>query len=386
MKKIIIVNNNLNIGGIQISLINLLKELNALYDVTLLLFHADKQDMDKLPENIKVMIISSPFMYFGMSSDDVAKSFSLFIGRSFWAAITKIFGRSFATRLMALFQKKIKGYDCAVSYLHEGPQKSFYGGCNEFVLKKIDAKQKITWVHCDFELCGANNSKSKKIYEKFDWIVACSDGAKESFLRCLPELKDKCVSVRNCNDYELIREKALPAMKYDTNCFNVVTVARLSGEKGIDRMIHAVAKAKETGYKMKYHIVGDGQEESALRKLVTDLDLKDDVFFYGNQSNPYPYIMSADLFVLPSYHEAAPMVFDESASLGVPVLATKTTSTDEMIIKENAGYVCENSQEGITQALLSILSDKSQLIAIAENLKKRTFSNQGSIDAVVRLF
>lgn len=386
MKKVIIVNNNLNTGGIQISLINLIKEIASIYDITLLLFYADEQYLELIPKNIKVITIQSPFKYMGLSLEETKSSLVTFFGKTFWGVITKVFGRSFAIRLMSCFQPRLQGYDCAISYLHEGPQKSFYGGCNEFVLRKITATKKIAWIHCDFELCGANNKQSTKIYKRFDTIVACSNGAKEAFLRCMPELKDKCAVVRNCNDYESIRAKAEPAIQYSREVFNIITVARLSSEKGIDRMLYAVKDAIALGYSVMYHIVGDGQEREPLEKLVDILGIQDNVIFYGNRKNPYPYIASADLFVLPSYHEAAPMVFDEAASLGVPVLATKTTSTDEMILKENAGFVCENTQEGITQMLIDILNNPQLLKQISEGLTKRHFTNQISIEAVKDIF
>ena len=144
-------------------------------------------------------------------------------------------------------------------------------------------------------------------------------------------------------------------------------------------MLVAVSEVKKAGYKIRYHVVGSGDEYGALMALVSELKIEDAVVFHGNRENPYPYIKGADLFVLPSHHEAAPMVFDEAACLGIPVLTTKTTSAYEMIIKENAGYVCENSQEGITGALLDILSHTEQLSSISCNLKKRSFNNCESV-------
>jgi len=383
MKKIIIVNNNLKTGGVQISLLNLLKEIHNLYDVTLLLFSADENSLKLIPENVKVIIEKSPFSYFGISFQESKRSLKSLCGRTFWTIITKIFGRSTAIRLMSPFAKTYENYDCAISYLHEGGQKSFYGGCNEFVLKKINAPKKITWLHCDFSLCGANNKKSVNIYHAFDTIIACSEGTKNAFLKCMPDLESKCVVIRNCNDYAAIQKMAQPAMTYPEDVFNIVTVARLSAEKGIDRMLHAVSVAKNNGFRCHYHIVGTGSELGSLKQWVSDLSLTDEVTFYGNQTNPYPYIAAADLFVLPSYHEAAPMVFDEAASLGIPVLATETTSTHEMITAENAGFVCENSQEGLTTSLLEILENPAKLKVISNHLKARSFHNQKSVNTTL---
>ena len=380
LKKIIIVNNNLEIGGVQTSLINLLKEISDKYDVTLLLFHAKPNKIAELPEKVNVIVINSPFKHFGMSSKDCKPYSFTYFARAFWVILAKCFGRSFIIKFMFPFQKKYRGYDCAISFLHEGNPQNMYGGCNEFVLRKIEADQKIGWVHCDFGLCGADIKKSRKIYERFDKIVACSDGCKSAFLNCYPEFVDKTFSVRNCNDYERIGILSQNnSVEYDKSCFNIVTVARLSQEKAIERAIVAISECIKLGYIINYHIVGAGSEEDFLRKKVIEMGLEKMVKFYGNQSNPYPYIKKADLFLLTSHHEAAPMVFDEAKFLGIPILATKTTSTYEMIEKDGCGIVCENTQDDITKKMVFVLSSSEALPQIRDNLKKIEFSNDKSV-------
>lgn len=381
MKKIIFVINNLQTGGVQISLLNLLKEIHNDYDVTVLCFYCKDEYRALVPDNVKLMGLNSPFRYFGVSQGELHSKPFQYSARAFWAVLTKLFGRSSAIKLMSLFQKKIGTYDCAISYLHEASQKSFYGGCNEYVLKKVKAEKKITWVHCDFGLSGANSVKSRKIYGDFDTIIACSEGTKAAFLRCLPEFESRCIAVRNCHDYENIRRLAGDGIRYEDGCFHIVTVARLSAEKGIERAISAVKTGIENGHRIRYHLVGSGNMEATLKNLVAENHMEDCVLFYGNQTNPYPYMKNADLFLLPSYHEAAPMVFDEAACLGVPVLATETTSTDEMIKQNRFGFVCENSLAGITQSLLGLLNDPDELTSVRTSLENQSFSNCNNISA-----
>lgn len=379
MKKIIFVINNLEIGGVQISLINLLNEIKEKYDVSILSFY-HKKDYEKIiPQNVKLIRINTPFKYFGMSSSESKKNIFDFFYRTFWIILTKLFGRSFVAKIMSLFHKKIKGFDTAISYLHEGSQKLLYGGCNEFVLNNIECTNKITWLHCDFKQCGANNSKSLKIYEKFDKIIACSKGCLESFLDCMPQFKNKCSVIRNCNNYEKIKLLTNEPIIYDENYINIVTVARLSREKSIDRALVAIKYCLNNGHKIKYHIIGNGPEKEKLIEKVNNLNLCNYVVFYGSQTNPYKYIKNADLFLLTSIHEAAPMVLDEAAFLCVPALATKTTSIDEMIIETNSGFVCQNTQEDISMQLHNILSKKETLEEIKRNLKSINFTNTNSI-------
>ncbi|MBP3437546.1 MAG: glycosyltransferase [Clostridia bacterium] len=367
-------------------MLNLLKEIHQKYDVTLLSFFGNQEYQRDIPENVKVKILKSPFKHLGMSKKDTAGKPFLYLARAVWVFLTKAFGRSFVMRLMGLFQPRIKGYDCAISYLHEGPQKNLYGGCNEFVLRKVQALQKIAWLHCDFGLCGANNEQSRKIYARFDKIVACSEGCRRAFINCMPELAEKTASVRNCNDFEQIRELAKNAVTYEDGFLNIVTVARLSEEKGIERALAALAVCVAKGYRLRYHIVGSGDQESKLRNIVLEKSLTETVFFYGNQKNPYPYIANADLFLLPSYHEAAPVVFDEAACLGVPVLATQTTSTEEMIMQSGNGFVCENSDVGIQHGLEEILADPQKLNEVRQHIKEKEFGNQSIVGKFDALF
>ena len=375
------VNNNLELGGVQTSLLNLLKEIQDDYDITLLLFNVKESYLSKIPTKVKVIEANSAFRQFGISKQDVQGNPFAYATRAFWFVLTKIFGRFAVTKLMSCTQKNIKGYDCAISFLHESPQKMLYGGCNEFVLSKVTAKEKIAWIHCDFEQNGANNKRSHKIYEKFNKIVACSDAVREKFIKCMPDQAEKCYTVRNCNDYARINSLAAEDVEYEEGCLNLLTVARLSSEKGIERALQAVKVCLDNGINLRYHIVGDGVEESKLKTLVQELGIQEKVCFYGAQNNPYKFIKNADLLVLTSYHEAAPMVFDEAKSLGVPIFATRTTSTQEMILDCGAGFVCENSQEGITEGLLKILINEQIIAETKKSLRSKSYDNDVAVSA-----
>ena len=74
MKKIIIVNNNMKVGGVQKSLYNLLWEIHDQYDVTLLLFKQTGVYADQLPENVKVLECRSLFRLLGVSQGECAGS------------------------------------------------------------------------------------------------------------------------------------------------------------------------------------------------------------------------------------------------------------------------------------------------------------------------
>ena len=379
MKQVIIVNNNLDTGGVQKALINLIKEIHNEYQLTLCIFKKKGGYLSDIPKDVKIIELKSWYKYLGCSQSECRTLKDKLI-RGFLAGGSKIFGQEIAFKLISFTQKKLRGeYDCAISYLHGSSKKSFYGGCNEFVLKKVKAKNKIAWVHCDFEKNGSNTKYNRKVYTKFDKIVACSDGCMQAFVKCNPNLEKKCFAIRNCNDYKSIMKLAGEERLFDKSFFNVVTVARLSKEKGIERGIEAVKYCVDKGYNIKFNIVGAGPSRESIENKVKQLGIENNVVFYGNQVNPYPYIRSADLFMLTSYHEAAPVVFDEASCLNVPILATQTTSTKEMLIDTGYGVVCENNQKSINEELLKLIENKNILEQIKQNSVNNIFNNSESI-------
>ena len=68
------------------------------------------------------------------------------------------------------------------------------------------------------------------------------------------------------------------------------------------------------------------------------------------------------------------MVFDEAAFLGLPVLATATTSTDEMLVESEAGIVVENDGEAINEALYALLTHPERLQTIRQALQNKQYS------------
>ena len=375
--KILIVNNNMKVGGVQKSLCNLLWELERQgeHDVTLLLFSSVGDYMGMLPPGIKCITTKSLFRYLGISQGETRGVDRL--KRGALAAICRLFGRAAAIRLIRLSQKKLpEEYDCAIAFLHNGRSKTFFGGVQDFVLHCVKAKRKITFLHDDYVKCGGNNKINNRNMARFDAIAACSEGCRQVFANAVPHLADKSVTVRNCNDVASIRSLAEEnTVHYDKDRIHVLCAARFSPRKRIDRAITATAEMLRIGVPMTLHILGSGVQEEQLRGMVSQMGLQDHVHFYGEQANPYRYMKNADLFLLTSYHEAAPMVIDEAYILGVPVLTTRTNSSDEMVTDRACGWVCENNQQDLNRMLLQVLQNPAELYELKEKLSSAPADN-----------
>ena len=378
MKKVLIVNNNMKVGGVQKSLYNLLWSVGKDYEITLLLFRRIGSYADRLPETVKVVECSSLFRYLGISQGECRSNWGDFLKRGGLAALSRLAGRSAAMKILTANQKKLpEQYDCAIAYLHNGRKSSFYGGVQEFVLECVDAERKIAFLHCDYQSSGANYPENDRILARFDRIAACSNGCGQAFASACPELKEKCVSVRNCHRIEEILALAeQEPVNYDPEKQNVILVSRLAREKGIERAVEAAASAIEKGLPIVLHIVGGGPMKQMLQEQIEKWGIAESVYFYGEQENPYRFMKKADLFLLPSYHEAAPMVIEEAHILGLPVLTTRTTSSDEMVLERGIGWVCENTQEDLTRALVEVLQNRDALREKRERIARYPLDNR----------
>lgn len=375
----------MHIGGVQKALVSLLWNIQDRYDVTLLLFNEAGECYKDIPPGVKVVIVKSAFRFLGMTRFDL-HTFGDKVGRSFFAAISRVFGRKYAIALMGLGQRKLKGYDAAISYLHNPGDKSFYGGCNDFVLKHVSAKEKIAFLHCDYIRSGANTPANNKMYARFDRIAACSQGCADSFISVNPSLRDKVIVVPNCHRFDQIQSlaQAVP-VELDHDVVNIVTVARLGKEKGVERAVEAISGLGEKRNKLHYYLIGDGIQKKLVQQAIEREGLSEHVTMCGTLSNPYGYIRAADLLLIPSYSEAAPLVIGEAACLGTPILSTETTSAREMIEKTGYGWVCENSEEAMTKALDHLLSDPTILGRLQHSLMENHSDNQVAVEMFDKL-
>ncbi len=371
----------MHIGGVQKALVNLLKEIASEYEVTLLLFYKGGELLQDVPENVQIITACKALRSWGATREDAA-GLRLQLSRAFSAAVTRIAGRKWICRILFPLQKKLRGYDVAISYLHSGNDHVFYSGCNEFVLHCTEAEKKVSFLHCDYGKIHADSQYNADIYQKFDAIAACSVGCKEAFSAVFPELKQKVQVVRNCHDYEQLRHDAAQApAALPKTAVNVLTLSRFGKEKGVLRGIQAAADLQNVGKRMHYYIIGNGVEYPQAAEMVKRLGLEKSVTLLGEMPNPYGYLKAADVLLIPSFSEAAPMVIGEAAILGTPVLSTRTSSAEEMIVRPGYGWVCDNTQSGITEGLGLLLANPEILKSRRESMKQMVFTNSDAIAA-----
>lgn len=357
MKKVLFVINHLNMGGIQKALVELLKSIEGKYDIYLLSIRPNGVLLDEIPSSIHILKASKMLLASELSSQET-KQLGLI---TYWIRIiasawTKVFSKRLPAYIITKYlQKGLGKFDVAISYTQPIRSKRLFNLSNEVVLNSCQAKKNISFIHCDYANYGGNDKVNRYIYKKMDMIAAVSESVGKRLIEQIPEISDKVITVRNCCNQDYIMALAeVNTVLYEEK-YPIVTVARLSKEKGLVRCVSMIAKLKAEGFDVKWHIIGTGPEEERLRKKISDYQAEEYVVLHGEQKNPYRFLKNAKLFLLPSFHEAAPMVFDEASCLKIPILSTETISAIEMVEKQGNGWVCKIDDNSLLSKLESVL-------------------------------
>lgn len=331
MKKILITSYNIDIGGIETALLNLLKKLeHKKYDITLVLEKKEGIFLKDIPKGIKVidynLCYSKNILY-----RKIKNGFKLIK----WKILNK------------------NKYDCSFCFAtHSIP------GAH---LALNGSKNNTIWIHsnyCNFFNYDMNklNKFFKKIkLSKFKNYVFVSNQNKEETLKYY-DINGNIYVINNFIDGNTILEKCNENISYKKNKNKTlfVNVSRHDEyQKKLTRIIDSSKKLLNEGYDFEIFLIGDGPDHNLYVNLVNKYKLNNNIKFLGKKSNPFPYYKLADAVLLSSPNEGYPVVFNEARVLNVPLITTKVSDYND--INEKYGIVTE--QEEFYKGMKKFLDD-----------------------------
>lgn len=124
----------------------------------------------------------------------------------------------------------------------------------------------------------------------------------------------------------------------------LLSIGYLESIKNHELLIKALEICKKNGVDFCCYIIGEGSLRTPLQKLISSSKLETNVFLTGSKSHVElnDWINACDLSVLPSIAESFGVVQIESMACGVPVVATRNGGSEDIIVNDNLGYLCEN--------------------------------------------
>jgi glycosyltransferase involved in cell wall biosynthesis len=154
----------------------------------------------------------------------------------------------------------------------------------------------------------------------------------------------------------------------------VGVVGRLSAEKGVDVMLHALKRLADGGTAASLVIAGDGPDRAMLEALAASLGVADRAHFLGPVLPIEPLYPTLDLLVIPSRSEGLPNVLLEALRADVPVVSTRVGAVPEVLDGTGAGWVVPPEDPAALSA------------AIAEALREPVEHGRDARAGVVRRF
>ncbi len=232
-----------------------------------------------------------------------------------------------------------------------------------------------------------------------DVVVAVSEDAASQFRRSFSTRPNEMIVIENGVD---CREKAFPSRTMLRQRFGVSDdapllgcVGRLSHEKGVDRLIHSLAIAHETGVDATnpWHllIIGDGPQAASLRQLSESCNVDEYIHFAGAIPDAVDILHTVDLLVMPSRSEGLPLVLLEAMSRRVPVLVTDVGENRAVIDDGRCGYLLPEDEADWPQVICNTLRLVMQKFAAnctqAALLRVRTqYSLEQTLSTYERLY
>lgn len=376
MKKVLIGINTLGFGGVAKALMNFIAHMKDYVEIDLLLFRDDGEVHHLLPKDVNIVM---PKGYMDVFVEERKKCKKLgvkkYLFRLCMSTWTKLFKNNsmFVNYAIKHTQAIDKEYDVAICFNGVMPPTNYWRGIAEYILKKVKAKKKIAVTHDDYMPANYNKT-SIKTYSQFDEILAVSKSCADRVVDNVPELKEKFDYCYNFCNVEEIQEKLKAEIEDLSGGFKIVSAGSLIPVKGIMKAIKAVERLNDEGFDISYYIIGSGLQREEFESYIKEHGLQDKIKLMGFQSNPFAFAKKADLFILTSDREAAPMVFAEAFFSGTPVLSTSTVSAKELV-GEN-GYICDISEEGVYEGLRNIVTNLQDLQKKRDNLKDYNYPNE----------
>ncbi|MDK4194566.1 glycosyltransferase [Staphylococcus pseudintermedius] len=399
-EKILLYPGGMKHNGITTSVINLLANINYdKYDVTVFTNNTNNveqlNNLQSLNDNVRIVLRRGPMIatFKELYQNEFVRQRGIY--------------KSFEKRLYpkVLFERefrKIFGdsqFDYAIDY-------SGYAMFWSNLVLASGAKKKYILLHSDIKSDMERTVKGKRphyqnlkgvisLYPYFDKLVSVSEATKklnQSNFGGL-KLKNRHIASRNTINIEKINqlvdddsdlfekngtpvlptltEHGMEAIEFSQDDFKIVSVGRLSPEKGFDLLIKAVAELAPKYPQLKLYILGDGPLKGTLKSLVEQFGIQNHVYFLGQRRNPFFIVKRADVFALTSHYEGQSMVILEALTVGTNVLASDIIANRYVLEDEKYGMLVEKNEVDIAKGLEQFINgtnkDYAKFDAVAYN-------------------
>ena len=344
MKKVTILSHNLDVGGIERYISLLSKMLENDYEIEIVsTFKYNEKPAFNFSKKIKITYLID-------GRPDLVSVKKLIKEKKYISVLKEIINRfKLTSKKKRLTKDVIKNKK--TDYILTTRVKHHL-----WVYKYLDfSKTKAIMTEHNFH----NNDKKYiaklvKCSKKFHTLVLCTLSLKEYYEKIM---YCKCVYIPNV--IESVSNKDA-----DINSNYLISVGRLSPEKGFLDLIDVFKLIKEKKKDMTLYLIGEGYERERLEQKIKSLGLEKDIILTGNLNSKEleKYYLKSSIYLMSSFTEIFGLVLIEAMNYGLTCVAFSSADGAKYLLKDNVGYLIENRDKNkMAKTVIELLSDREQL-------------------------
>lgn len=365
-KQILFVIESLGCGGAEKSLVALLSSLDKnRYDLSLWMIHPEGAFLSFLPDEVKV--VEQP-------KYNVLESLLFNLSSVFYSIVWRLNKMIRKSEYWGETYYKSRGWAIKVPDGKWDVVFAYHQGLVTYIVAdKFHDCKKVGWVNADIFKTGYNIAYNSKFYRKIDKICPVSEILHKLMDDGMPEFSAKYHTVWDIINPSVtceLSKQQVEQLRTNSDEYVFVTTGRLHVLKGYDMAVEAAHFLKQKGVKFKWYFIGAGAQRHDIERKISLLGLQDDVRLLGMKTNPYPYMLQADVYVQTSRHEGFGMTIAEAKILGVPVVSTNFDVVYNQITHERNGLIAEMDGIKIGEQILRLIQDNKLRECIKSTLQK----------------
>lgn len=223
---------------------------------------------------------------------------------------------------------------------------------------------KIGWEHNHHNNDQKYINKIIKSVSNLDCFVLVSKELEEFYRQKLKEKKCKTIYIPNTLDY-------YPKKVSDLDEKNIISIGRLSPEKGYLDLIDVFKLVNQVYPDWKLNIIGDGVEKEKIEQKIEKYHLKDSIILHGYQDKEYinKILEKSSVYVMCSHTESFGIVLLEAFSFGIPCVAFDSAKGATEIVSNNwDGYLIKDrNKENMAKKICELISNQNRRIIMGAN-------------------
>ncbi len=270
-------------------------------------------------------------------------------------------------------------FDLAVAWLE--------GASAYYVADHVKAARKCGFVHIDYESAGYTREMDQDCGDRFDRIFAVSEEVKGHFLAVYPQYASKTGVFHNLLDREGICLKAAENAGFSDGYEGrrLLTVGRLTYQKAFDIAIDAMKLLKDAGQRVRWYVLGEGDQRKALEKKIAAMGLREDFLLLGDVENPFPYYVQADIYVHATRFEGKSIAIQEAQTLGCAIVASDCNGNREQIEDGQDGILCELTPKAIADSITALLENEERRKALGRRAQEKNKGKEQELQMLLEL-